>query len=244
MEELKGINVPVKIWAPIAEVESDALTQLRKVSALPWVYHHVAVMADVHVGKGATIGSVIAMRDAVSPAAVGVDIGCGMCAIPTNLFAKDLPDNLEAIRASIEAAIPVGFNGHTDISDLAKGWGGWSTFDKLTQKVQSLWDRCRHQMGTLGQGNHFLEVSLDTNQRVWLMLHSGSRNIGKSIAEVHIKKAQELAHNERIIDRDLAVFLAGTKEMENYRFDLYWAQDFALKNREVMLRLMIKTLQK
>ena len=244
MEELKGINVPVKIWAPIAEVESDALTQLRKVSALPWVYHHVAVMADVHVGKGATIGSVIAMRDAVSPAAVGVDIGCGMAAIPTNLFAKDLPDNLEAILSALEEAIPQSFNGHSEVSGLAKDWDGWTRFNTLTPKVQDLWSKARVQMGTLGAGNHFWEICLDTDQKVWLMLHSGSRNIGKTLAEIHIEKAKKLTHNERIIDRDLAVFLAGTKEMDQYRNDLFWAQDYALKSREVMLHLGIKVLQK
>ncbi len=244
MEELKGINVPVKIWAPIAEVESEALTQLRKVSALPWVYHHVAVMADVHVGKGATIGSVIAMRDAVSPAAVGVDIGCGMAAIPTNLFAKDLPDNLEAILSALEEAIPQSFNGHSEVSGLAKDWDGWTRFNTLTPKVQDLWSKARVQMGTLGAGNHFWEICLDTDQKVWLMLHSGSRNIGKTLAEIHIEKAKKLTHNERIIDRDLAVFLAGTKEMDQYRNDLFWAQDYALKSREVMLHLGIKVLQK
>jgi len=173
-----------------------------------------------------------------------LDIGCGMAAIPTNLFAKDLPDNLEAILSALEEAIPQSFNGHSEVSGLAKDWDGWTRFNTLTPKVQDLWSKARVQMGTLGAGNHFWEICLDTDQKVWLMLHSGSRNIGKTLAEIHIEKAKKLTHNERIIDRDLAVFLAGTKEMDQYRNDLFWAQDYALKSREVMLHLGIKVLQK
>ena len=238
MEEIKGINVPVKIWAPIAEVESGALTQLRAASGLPWVFHHVAAMPDCHVGNGATVGSVIAMKGAVSPAAVGVDIGCGMAAVRTSLTASQLPDDLKLLRHRIEKAIPVGFNGHDEIPKYAEKSSLWKGFDSLVGKVHELRGKARKQMGTLGGGNHFIEVCLDGEQNVWIMLHSGSRNIGKTLAEIHIGRAQKLLHNAQIIDRDLAVFLSGTPEMETYRHDLFWAQRYAKENREVMLELL------
>lgn len=235
--EIKGLNVPVRVWAPIHEVESAALTQLRKVSSLPWVYHHVAAMPDVHLGVGATVGSVVAMKEAISPAAVGVDIGCGMSAVRTDLTASDLPDSLVEIRSSLEKEIPVGMNGHGDVHPLAAKNDLWKEFKHLSSKVQDSFPRAQCQMGTLGGGNHFIELCLDTEGQVWLMLHSGSRNIGKTLAEIHIKKAQTLAHNEKILDRDLAVFLAGTKEMADYRRDLFWAQRYAAENRRVMLEI-------
>lgn len=244
ISELKAIDggVPVKIWAPLHEVESQALTQLRNVASLPWVYKHVAAMPDVHLGVGATIGSVIAMKEAVSPSCCGVDIGCGMMAVKTNLKAKDLPDDLNKLRSEIERSVPVGFNSHSASrsgqllvrhKDLLE-----TRFKLLHPKVQDLAGKAYCQCGSLGGGNHFIEICLDTEQSVWIMLHSGSRNIGKSLAEIHISIAKKLAHNNDIPDPDLAVFLAGTPEMEAYRRDLMWAQDYALANREVMLRLI------
>jgi tRNA-splicing ligase RtcB len=239
--EIQSSNVPVKIWAPIHEVESAALTQLRKTAMLPWVHHHVAAMPDVHLGHGATVGSVIAMKNAVSPAAVGVDIGCGMAAIRTDLTASDLPDSLAVIRSDIEASVPVGNGpdgGHKAVNHFAQTNALWKEFKTLHSKVQDQFGRAQQQCGTLGGGNHFIEICLDTEGTVWLMLHSGSRNIGKLLAEIHIAKAKDLAHNQTIIDRELAVFLAGTKEMQDYRRDLYWAQRYAALNREAMLSIL------
>lgn len=240
---------PVHLWSPVAEVESQALDQLRRTAALPWVFHHVAAMADVHYGVGATVGSVVAMKDAVSPAAVGVDIGCGMSCVRTSLVASDLPDNLEALRAAIEAAIPVGFNSHVEPAFIGKlGDETWddgvrlfARFDGLTDKARDRLPGAMRQIGTLGGGNHFVEICLDTDQRVHLMLHSGSRNIGKVLAEHHIGIARTLAHNQELPDRDLAVFLAGTPEMAAYRHDLFWAQQYAFFNRRVMLELLKET---
>ncbi|MGE0784677.1 MAG: RtcB family protein [Sandaracinaceae bacterium] len=241
---LKGKNVPIQLWAPLEEVESEALTQLKNVAALPWVFKHVAAMPDVHYGKGATVGSVIAMKDAVAPAAVGVDIGCGMAAVKTSLTASDLPDSLALLRHRVEKAIPVGFNSHDRVVKHAEKLRLWKSFNDLTSKVHDKLANARKQMGTLGGGNHFIELCVDTTQRVWLMLHSGSRNIGKTLAEIHMGRAAKLAHNATIPDRDLAVFLAGTKEMDDYRRDLYWAQSYARTNREVMLELYKEVVKK
>ncbi|MFL5404963.1 MAG: RtcB family protein [Myxococcales bacterium] len=412
MQRIKGDKVDVLAWADPAEIESVALDQLRNIASLPWVFHHVAAMADVHYGKGATVGSVIAMKDAVSPAAVGVDIGCftgdtrvlladgrtatlldllgkscevfcctptgrvmmsrgvarktrsraplvrvvldhgeairctpdhlfllrdgtyrradelspgtslmplytktdqdgytlvqqnysgrwqkacgaqlesfvglhnhrkyrhgynhsvvsvhpleeredvyclaveqqgnfalsagvfvhncGMAAVQTSLTSHDLPDSLHGLRSEIERAIPVGFESHKRPLDRREDRKLWEEFDELTPAVKDLLGKARGQLGTLGGGNHFIELCLDTEDRVWLMLHSGSRNIGKSLAEIHIGRAKKLAHNRDLPDRDLAVFLAGTPEMEEYRRDLFWAQRYARANREAMLDL-------
>lgn len=253
--ELKGKEVPIKLWTQLDSVESQALDQLKNIASLPWVFKHVAVMPDVHFGKGATVGSVIAMKDALSPAAVGVDIGCGMAAVRTNLKASDLPDSLKDIRSQIEKAIPVGFSEHGKpafeslqlfkhgqtmvlLRELLK------EFDQLTEKVQDRYGKAMNQIGTLGGGNHFIELCLDTNQTVWLMLHSGSRNIGKELAEYHIGIAKTLSHNTYLPDRDLAVFLSKTKEMENYRRDLLWAQRYAYVNRLTMLELYMDVMRK
>ena len=239
---IKGDRVPIRLWAQPHEVESDALKQLKAVASLPWVAHHVAVMPDVHVGKGATVGSVIALRGAVAPAAVGVDIGCGMAAVKTSLAAGDLPDDLKKLRLAIEEAIPVGRDGYRspvweaaggDIA--ARGKALMNRYGELASVVQSLAGRANVQMGTLGGGNHFIEVCLDTEEAVWLMLHSGSRHIGKSLAEFHMEKAKKLFHNQELPDPDLAVFLAGTPQFEAYRRDLFWAQEYAALNRAVML---------
>lgn len=232
---VQGKTVPVKIWAPLEEVESQALTQLKNIASLPWVFDHVAAMPDVHLGKGATVGSVIAMRDAVSPSAVGVDIGCGMMAVATNLTASDLPDSLAGIRSDIETMIPVGFTSH----EVAQAPSSklWDDFATLDQRVQNRLDRAQNQLGTLGGGNHFIELCLDGTDGVWLMLHSGSRNIGKELAEIHISTAKQLPHNQDLPDRDLAVFLAGSPEMDAYVHDLQWAQRYAMENRKTMMAL-------
>jgi tRNA-splicing ligase RtcB (3'-phosphate/5'-hydroxy nucleic acid ligase) len=243
LSHIKGKNVDIRLWARAHEVESVALDQLRNITALPWVFHHVAAMPDVHYGKGATVGSVIAMKDAVSPAAVGVDIGCGMGAVRTNLNARDLPDSLKKVRLDIESVVPVGFSAHPEAMPSAAGDELWKEFPDLTPSVQNLFGKARMQLGTLGGGNHFFELCLDAEGAVWIMLHSGSRNIGKELAEIHIAKAKKLAHNRDLPDRDLAVFLAGTPEMQAYRRDLFWAQRYARANRELMLELSLGALR-
>ncbi|MEV2278737.1 RtcB family protein [Nocardiopsis sp. NPDC049922] len=247
--EVAGERVPIRMWADPGQVEAQAMEQLRNVTRMPWV-HGLAVMPDVHYGKGATVGSVIAMRDAVSPAAVGVDIGCGMTAVRTDLTAERLPDDLGSLRSALEAAIPVGFHAHDEPVDpttvpglRSTDWDRfWSGFDDLAESVHPRLTRARRQMGTLGGGNHFLEVCLDDDGTVWLVLHSGSRNIGKELADHHIGTAQSLSHNQGLVDRDLAVFLADTPEMADYRRDLFWAQDYARRNRDVMMGLACATL--
>ncbi|MFI6163742.1 tRNA-splicing ligase RtcB [Micromonospora haikouensis] len=246
---LPGTRAPVRVWTDPYAIEPQAARQLRNIGALPWV-EGVAVMPDVHFGKGATVGSVIAMRQAVSPAAVGVDIGCGMSAVRTSLTAADLPDDLAGLRSAIEAAIPVGFAKHDDPVDPRRvrgleqrGWADfWARFATLDERVAPLEGRARQQLGTLGGGNHFIEVCLESGGpdagRVWLMLHSGSRNIGKELAERHMGVARRLPHNAGLPDRDLAVFLAGTPEMAAYRRDLWWAQEYARRNRALMLALL------
>jgi len=242
--EVPGIRVPIRMWTDPATVEGQAMQQLRNISSLPWL-HGLAVMPDVHLGKGATVGSVIAMRGAVCPAAVGVDIGCGMTAVKTSLTARDLPDDLSRLRSKIEQAIPVGRGLHSDPVDPRKlhglataGWSDfWDRFDGIADAVKWKRERAAQQMGTLGGGNHFVEVCVDMSDSVWLMLHSGSRNIGKELAEHHMGVARSLPHNQGLVDRDLAVFIADTPQMAAYRQDLFWAQEYAKNNRALMMAL-------
>ncbi|MBD0709124.1 MULTISPECIES: RtcB family protein [unclassified Streptomyces] len=242
--EVPGAKVPIRLWTDPASVDDGAMRQLQNAAALPWI-EGLAVMPDVHYGKGATVGSVIAMRGAVCPAAVGVDIGCGMSAVKTSLTANDLPGDLSRLRSKIEQAIPVGRGLHR--SEVAPerlhqfpmaGWNDfWSRFDGVADAVKPRGDRARRQMGTLGGGNHFIEFCLDESGAVWLMLHSGSRNIGKELAEHHIGEARKLSHNQGLVDRDLAVFVTDTPQMAAYRHDLFWAQEYAKFNRAVMMAL-------
>ncbi|MEW1679077.1 RtcB family protein [Streptomyces noursei] len=242
--EVPGAQVPIRMWADLATVEGVAMQQLRNVATLPWI-EGLAVMPDVHFGKGATVGSVIAMRGAVCPAAVGVDIGCGMSAVKTSLTADDLPGDLSRLRSRIEQAIPVGRGMHDDPVDPRRvhgfptaGWDDfWGRFDGVAEAVKFRHERAAKQMGSLGSGNHFIEFCLDETGAVWLMLHSGSRNIGKELAEHHIEQARKLPHNQGLVDRDLAVFVADTPQMAAYRNDLFWAQEYARHNRDVMMAL-------
>jgi tRNA-splicing ligase RtcB len=251
---LPGSRAPVKVWTDPFTIEPEAAQQLRNIGNLPWV-EGVAVMPDVHYGKGATVGSVIAMRQALAPAAVGVDIGCGMSAVRTNLTDADLPDDLAALRSAIEATVPVGFNGHDEAVNPHRvhglptaGWDAfWSGFRALHAPVGGLEAKAQRQIGTLGGGNHFIELCVEQGGpdagRVWLMLHSGSRNIGKELAERHIAVARGLPHNADLPDRDLAVFVAGTPEMDAYRRDLTWAQEYAARNRAIMLALLSRVVR-
>ncbi|WP_175412307.1 RtcB family protein [Streptomyces sp. TRM64462] len=243
--EVPGAKVPIRMWTDPTTVEDGAMQQLRNVTTLPWI-KGLAVMPDVHYGKGATVGSVIAMRGAVCPAAVGVDIGCGMSAVKTSLTANDLPGDLSGLRSRIEQAIPVGRGMHDEAVDPSRFHGFsltgfddlWARFDGVAEAVKFRQERATKQMGTLGSGNHMIEVCLDQSDSVWLMLHSGSRNIGKELAEHHIGVAQKLPHNQDLVDRDLAVFVADTPEMAAYRNDLYWAQEYAKHNRAIMMALL------
>jgi len=244
-------RVPIRSWTPVRNIEPEAVSQLKSVASLPWVAHHVAVMPDVHVGKGATVGSVIALRGAVAPAMVGVDIGCGMAAVQTSLVARDLPDDLKPLRLAIEARVPVGREHHrrpvwsdAGATLAARGKALFGRFPDLTPSFGRIADRASSQLGTLGGGNHFIELCLDTTEHVWLMLHSGSRYIGATLAEQHMTQAKKLQHNQALGDPDLAVFLAGTRAFDAYRHDLFWAQEYAALNRDVMLALLVGVLRR
>lgn len=249
--EVPGAQVPIRMWTDPAGVEDVAMRQLHNVATLPWI-KGLAVMPDVHYGKGATVGSVIAMRGAVCPAAVGVDIGCGMSAVKTSLTANDLPGDLSRLRSKIEQAIPVGRGMHGDPVDPGRlhgfptaGWDDfWARFGGVAEAVRFRQERATKQMGSLGSGNHFIEFCLDETGAVWLMLHSGSRNIGKELAEFHMGQAQQLPHNQGLVDRDLAVFIADTPQMAAYRNDLFWAQEYAKHNRAVMMALFQDVVRK
>lgn len=238
MEVTQAGGAPIKVWIENMwnNLEPQALEQAKKVSRLPFIHKHVALMPDAHMGKGACVGSVIASDGAVVPALVGVDIGCGMFAAKTNLNADDLPDSLRNIRFAIEKVIPVGQNSHkTDKMFQKAGMDPTklTVYDDLKSHVHS---RLTKQVGTLGGGNHFVEICLDQNQDVWVMMHSGSRNIGKEVAERHINKAQGIMKQLfiQLEDKDLAYFAQGTEEYQNYLHDVLWCQEYALKNRQAM----------
>lgn len=245
-------KVPVKIFTE--DIEHEAYQQLLNISHLPFIHHHVAAMPDVHYGKGATVGSVIPCHKAIIPAAVGVDIGCGMNALRLSIKAADLPDNLRAIRFAIEDAIPVGFNMHqsdkaraSTIRALSVGLdrllGNHPKLLKMQKKPYQTWVR---QLGTLGGGNHFIELCLDENDDVWVMLHSGSRGIGNVIGQYFIRLAQKDMgrHIQNLPDKDLAYFTEGAEHFEDYIEAVHWAQDYALDNRREMMRLILAALKK
>ena len=227
---------PVLSWAN-HQLGSQETQMAKNVASLPFVFKHVALMPDVHLGKGALVGSVLATKDAIIPAAVGVDIGCGMAAIKTPFVADQLEGKLKKIRLDIEAAIPVGFNENKKTEKSVGNWQGWHDFKELHRGVQDLQGKALRQMGSLGGGNHFLEVCLDSENQVWLMLHSGSRHIGNKLAQCHISTAKELAKmaDTQLRDPDLAFFVAQTPEFTAYWRDLQWAQNYARYNRDVMM---------
>ena len=236
---------PVLSWAN-HELGSQETQMAKNMASLPFVFKHIALMPDVHLGKGALVGSVLATKDAIIPAAVGVDIGCGMCAVKTPFMADQLEGKLKKIRLDIEAAIPVGFNQNQEVDKPASNWQGWRDFKELHSGVQRLEAKAMKQLGSLGGGNHFIEVCLDTDDQVWLMLHSGSRHIGNMLAQCHIKSAKELARlaGDRLPDPDLAYFVAQTPEFDAYWRDLQWAQNYARKNRDVMMERFMRIVEK
>ncbi|MBI3551858.1 MAG: RtcB family protein [Elusimicrobia bacterium] len=234
--------VPVKVWTK--DVDSASLDQLKNIARLPFVFHHVAAMADVHLGIGATVGSVVATKGAVVPAAVGVDIGCGMAAMKLPFIGAALEGKLHDLRRAIERVVPVGFESHRDPTPESRGWKRWEDFHLIHQKAQDLKKKAMCQLGTLGGGNHFIELCLDEGGAVWLMLHSGSRNLGKSLAEIHIDQAKSVVKKLAVAlpDRDLAYFASGTPEFSAYMRDLHFCQDYAAANRKTMLSRILREL--
>ena len=237
---VSGANADILSWVN-HELSPEEHNMLRNVSRLPCLYKHVALMPDAHLGIGSMVGSVVATKDAVIPATVGVDIGCGMAAIKTPFKSSILEGKLKDLRHEIERTIPVGFNAHKEADTDAARWEGWEEFGDLHKGVQYRKEKAMKQLGTLGGGNHFLEVCLDTEDNVWLMLHSGSRNIGNEVAKLHIETAKHLHKLSELPDPNLAYFVQGTEEFKNYWHDLEWAQRYALKNREIMMKRLLKS---
>src|SRR5258707_1237495 len=246
-------GVPIKAWTKGVQLEDQARQQLLNVAQLAFIFKGVAAMSDVHWGVGTTVGSVIRTKGAFIPAAVGVDIGCGMIAVQADLNARDLPDNLKGIRAAIEKAVPHGRTNHGGRGDVG-AWGNipvrneetWQTlkprYDAILEKHPKL-DRGNHSnhLGTLGTGNHFIEVCLDEAENVWFMLHSGSRGVGNRMGsyfiEIARKDMQKFFIN--LPDKDLAYFSEGTEHFNDYVEAVEWAQDFARLNRHLMMEQIV-----
>ena len=245
-------KVPVKIFTD--DIDFTAIDQLNNIAQLPIIHHHVSAMPDVHMGKGATVGSVIPTLNAIIPAAVGVDIGCGMNAVRLSLKAHELPDNLRKVRLQIEAAIPVGLNMHkvdrarnSTIRSLSNGLDQIIGHNpKILSRQKKSYQTWIRQLGTLGGGNHFIELCIDENEDVWVMLHSGSRGVGNVIGQYFISKAREevIKNNVHLPDKDLAYFNQGTANFDDYVHAVNWAQDYAMANRREMMYLVIKALHK
>lgn len=228
-------DINVLSWA--SDLDPKALEQAAKTAALPFVAKPLALMADAHVGMGATVGSVIATEGAIIPSAVGVDIGCGMIAARLSLTSNDLPDNLSLLHLAISQSVPAGVGqGHQHGMTLPDG------APELTQKQQAT---AENQLGSLGSGNHFVEVCLDENDQVWVVLHSGSRGIGNQLAKVHIEGAKGLMKSYFIDldDPDLAYLVEGTDEFDAYIRAMLWAQEYAVTNREIMLDAVLADIE-
>jgi tRNA-splicing ligase RtcB (3'-phosphate/5'-hydroxy nucleic acid ligase) len=244
-------GVPIKAWTRGVPLEDAAVKQLMNVARLPFIHRWVAAMPDVHWGIGATVGSVIPTVGAIVPAAVGVDIGCGMMAVRTTLAAGELPDSLASVRAAIETAVP---HGRTPGGRDKGSWGNpparagaaWArlkpSFDAIVAKNPSI-KNSNHltHLGTLGTGNHFIEVCLDEAERVWFMLHSGSRGVGNRIGTYFIERARQDMRRllVNLPDRDLAYFSEGTEHFDEYVEAVHWAQTFAMTNRRLMMDAVI-----
>lgn len=254
----------IKAWIDHVPIEDEAIQQLKNIAELPFIFKHVAVMPDAHSGKGSTVGTVIATKGAIIPAAVGVDIGCGMMAVKTTLTTNDLPENLDSLRSSIEAAIPHGRTDNGGKNDKG-AWNSnenrdWVTASHLTmkfindyQKIVSKHPKANHHrhpiehLGTLGTGNHFIEICLDEEQNVWVMLHSGSRGIGNRIGSYFIEKAKEEMqryHIDKFLsDSDLSYLVEHTEIYDDYVFAVDWAQQYARINRELMMEAVIEVMK-
>jgi tRNA-splicing ligase RtcB len=246
---------PIKGWVRGVPLENQAHEQLRNIATLPFVGPWVAVMPDVHLGIGATVGSVVPTRGAIIPAAVGVDIGCGMAAVRTTLRANDLPDSLAPIRDAIERAVPVGNGPGGEHRHLPDGVATRLSDAGLQQRLEAIRDKhpkirsdkVDRQVGTLGGGNHFIELCLDEEDRVWVMLHSGSRGTGNAIGTYFIERARRELEQRvlgfHVPDKDLAFFLEGETLFDDYVEAVSWAQDYARTNRETMLARVLHALR-
>ncbi|HEX5047371.1 MAG TPA: RtcB family protein, partial [Gammaproteobacteria bacterium] len=244
----------VKLWTRGVPVDPKARQQLASTAKMPFVFSHLAAMPDVHVGIGATVGSVLATKGAIIPAAVGVDIGCGMMAAQTTLTASDLPESLGKIRSRIERAVPHGFvtipgrsvKGAWAVApdSVVTRWRGLAgRLDRIEEKYPRLkTKRPQDQLGTLGGGNHFIEICLDAEQTVWAMLHSGSRGIGNLIGQTFIELARKdmKKHFVDLPDRDLAYLVEGTEHFDDYVEAMHWAQDYAAENRRAMMDSVLR----
>lgn len=237
MNIIQGAKVPIKIWNDKVNIEEEAIQQAINLSSLPFIHKWVALMPDAHWGMGSTVGSVIATNGAILPAAVGVDIGCGMCAVKLPFKIDIFGDSLNKLRSSIERSIPVGFNQNKEITDRT---GKVMAYMRLLENFSL--EKAALQLGTLGGGNHFIEICKDGEDNAWVMLHSGSRNIGKTLAERHIDKAKGLMKQYFIDlpDPDLAYFVQNTSEFNNYIDDLHWGQNYAKENRKEMMFRVLK----
>jgi len=245
---LRESRVPVHVYTD--ELESGARGQLVNIARLPIVHHHVAAMPDVHKGIGATVGSVIATRKAIVPAAIGVDIGCGMNAVQLSLTADRLPDSLKRVRSAIERAVPVGFDQHktpaakyAGTASLSRGLEAIADKHPDLRRMQKQFDTTwARQLGTLGGGNHFIELCVDETDAAWIMLHSGSRGIGRYF----IARAKEDMgrHLASLPDKDLAYFSEGSRHFDDYVEAVSWTQEYARRNREEMLRLIVNALRR
>lgn len=252
---------PVKAWIKGVAFDDKTQAQLLQTAQLPFIFKHIAAMPDCHVGKGSTVGSVIPTKGAIIPAAVGVDLGCGMVAARTSLNASDLPDDLKSLRLALESVLPVGqsdwskglFARKDQLESYRKrGENSWMPLEKKYRELVAKYPKIEaphrdpvRQMGTLGGGNHFIELCLDESDQVWLMLHSGSRGIGNRIGSYFITHARQ--EMERLFiqlpDRDLAYLAEGSDDFDDYVQAVEWAQDYAFKNREVMLSNALHMLQ-
>lgn len=249
---LQGEHVPVKIWTN--EVDDKSRQQLVNIAAMPFVHHHVAAMPDVHLGMGATIGSVIATHRAIIPAAVGVDIGCGMVACRLSLTANDIDEQaLRKVFGQISRDVPVGRAQHEDGRELVNAARPFEArlklmTDKHPQLLKSFgkFSKWVNQMGTLGGGNHFIEVCLDESDQVWVMLHSGSRGIGNALADyfIHLARRDMEQWMIHLPDRDLAYFPEGTAHFDDYMEAVSWAQEYAMQNRQCMIDLVLAALRR
>jgi tRNA-splicing ligase RtcB len=235
-------RVPVKVWTD--RIEPEAIEQLKNIASLPVVFPHVAAMPDVHLGKGAAVGAVVPTKRAVCPAAVGVDIGCGMSARKTSICAEALSlEELKKLRHSIEREIPVGREQKRQPFEAAVDWMDSHGAPQAVSKAVA--ERALHQLGTLGGGNHFIEVCVDRDDgKIWTLLHSGSRNVGKTVAEIHIGNAKRAMGRalDDLPDADLAWFSEGTPDFERYHADLLWCQEYARENRAIMMSRLLRQL--
>ena len=257
-EVITGEHVPIKTWTRGVPIEDAAMRQLKNVASLPFIHRHMAVMPDVHWGMGATVGSVIPTIGAIIPAAVGVDIGCGMMAVKTSIRAEHLPDDLSGIRSRIEAAVPHGRSdngGRNDVGSWQKAPPAsaaekWAGLEAGYQAVIERHPKAAHarglgQLGTLGTGNHFIELCLDEAGDVWVMLHSGSRGVGNKFGSYFIERAKRDMRRWfiNLPDEDLAYFPEGSEGFGDYFRAVSWAQTYARANREVMMALVLDVLR-